>query len=116
MTFHQMLRTTEGWVCNGCTWVYVGSDYAQGFKLWADEHTTRGRGTFEVQLKDCCWTIHDLFIEHVFPGPDTQVTTGPIVVDLMNDGRWFVEDGRHRVIRALLRGETTYHAVMKEKQ
>jgi hypothetical protein len=60
---------------------------------------------FPVLLKDCHWALHDLMWEHVFPMPDQPISSGPIEVERLNWDGWFVRDGRHRCIRAMLRGE-----------
>jgi len=49
-------------------------------------------------------------MRHLFPAEATVCETGPIVVSRMNDNNWFVHNGRHRCIRALLNGETTISA------
>jgi hypothetical protein len=65
-----------------------------------------------VELSRCRWTVQQIDPAHVFPAPDLVLSTGPIVVGPMNDGCWFVHNGRHRVMRALLAGQTHIEAVL----
>lgn len=71
---------------------------------------------FQVELAKCRWTMQGLDMTHLWPAPDMRVTEGPLLVSLMNDGNHFVHDGRHRAIRALLRGETLHDAEWLEDQ
>lgn len=66
---------------------------------------------FIVNLADCRWTLQEISLAHIFPSTGTIMETGPIVVSRMNDGNYFVHNGRHRCIRALLSGLTTIFAV-----
>jgi hypothetical protein len=72
--------------------------------------------TFSVELQQLTWPIHNISVAHLFmPAEDLPASaTEPIEIFRLNDGRWFVNDGRHRVIRALLRGET--YIVAREKE
>lgn len=60
---------------------------------------------FQVELSKCRWTVQSIDPTHIFPNPSQELTEGPILVSYMNDKNYFVHDGRHRCIRALLRGE-----------
>jgi chorismate mutase len=62
---------------------------------------------FEIPLADCRWTLQEMSMRHIFPAEATECEEGPIVVSRMNDNNWFVHNGRHRCIRALLNGETS---------
>jgi hypothetical protein len=66
--------------------------------------------TFPVELSKCRWTTQGIDPTHIFPDPSMEVNEGPILVSLMNDQNYFVHDGRHRCIRALLRGDTMHDA------
>lgn len=48
--------------------------------------------------------------EHVFPTAGVVLSSGPIHVEALLDGRAFVHNGRHRMLRALHGGETTISA------
>jgi hypothetical protein len=61
--------------------------------------------TLRVRLADCRFPLHDLSIPHMFPAPDLPLEDGPISVSRLDNGEWFVQSGRHRVIRARLRGD-----------
>jgi hypothetical protein len=63
-----------------------------------------------VPLNRCRWTVQHIDPRHVFPTPDLLLSSGPIVVSAMNDGNWFVHNGRHRCMRALLAGYTEIEA------
>lgn len=65
---------------------------------------------FQVELAKCRWTMQGIDMAHLWPAPGMAVSEGPLLVSLMNDGNHFVHDGRHRAIRALLRGETLHDA------
>lgn len=67
--------------------------------------------TFIVDARDCSFTLQAISADHLYPAADAVVERGPIVVSRMNDGRFFVHNGRHRVIRALL--ERSYRLVAK---
>lgn len=71
---------------------------------------------FHVPLKKCRFPLHDIDVAHLWPGPSIKVTEGPIAVKLLDNGDYFVEDGRHRVIRGLLRGEEMIAADWLEEQ
>lgn len=60
------------------------------------------RPTFLVPVRLCRFPLHDLDVGHIFPRPGTVVTEGPIGVSVLDNGEWFVQDGRHRAIRARL--------------
>lgn len=61
--------------------------------------------TFMVALSSCCFTLEALSAAHLFPTMHTLCEEGPIVVSRLSDGMFFVHNGRHRVVRALLKGE-----------
>lgn len=61
--------------------------------------------TFFIPLSACRFTLEALSTPHLFPTASTVCETGPISVSRLNDGNYFVHNGRHRVIRALMRGE-----------
>lgn len=52
------------------------------------------------------WPCHDINPDHVHPHDGRQLTTGPIHVQQLLDGSLYIHDGRHRAIRAQLRGDT----------
>ena len=60
---------------------------------------------FQIELSKCRYPLHGLDVRHMYPTPTMTVATGPILVKELDNGEYLVEDGRHRVIRALLRGE-----------
>lgn len=66
---------------------------------------------FSIPLKKLRWTKQAISLPHLWPAKDTVCETGPIVVSQLNDGNWFVHNGRHRAIRALLKGEKRIDAV-----
>lgn len=66
--------------------------------------------TFRIDVRLCRYPLHGLDIKHFWPTDDTQVTEGPILVKLLDNGEYLVEDGRHRLIRALLRGQSFIEA------
>lgn len=68
-------------------------------------------GTFLIPLSACRFTLEELSAAHLFPTEGTVCESGPIVVSRLNDGNYFVHNGRHRAIRAMLRGETFIEAV-----
>lgn len=72
--------------------------------------------TFRVRLDQCRFPLHDLSVAHMFPSPDTVLEDGPIHVSRLDNGEWFVQEGRHRVIRARLRGEETIDATDHDEQ
>jgi hypothetical protein len=57
---------------------------------------------FLVRAGDCRFTLQAVSANHLFPGPNTTVAEGPLLVSRLNDGNMFVHDGRHRVIRTLI--------------
>jgi hypothetical protein len=68
------------------------------------------RTVFRVRVADCRFPLHDLDPRHMWPAPGQPVTTGPIGVSRLDSGEWFVQDGRHRVIRARLAGTVEIEA------
>jgi hypothetical protein len=63
-----------------------------------------------VPLHLLVWPCHDIDPGHVHPQPGTVTSTGPIHVEQLIDGHYFIHDGRHRAIRAGLNGEATIPA------
>lgn len=59
-----------------------------------------------VPLGRLVWPCHDIDPAHLHPAPDQHVSSGPIHVQALVDGSWFVHDGRHRALRAQLAGAT----------
>lgn len=59
---------------------------------------------FAVRVDQCRFPLHDLDVTHLFPPPGMDVETGPVEVSRLDNGELFVQDGRHRVIRARLAG------------
>lgn len=47
---------------------------------------------------------HDLDPHHVHPHDDRPLTSGPIHVEQLLDGHYYVHDGRHRTLRAIHNG------------
>lgn len=72
---------------------------------------TPPRTVFRVRVRDCRFTVQAISVEHLFPGPGTVCEEGPLVVSRLNDGAWFVHNGRHRALRALLAGVDELDAV-----
>lgn len=64
----------------------------------------------DVPVNRLVWPCHDIDPAHVHPGPATVTSAGPIHVELLADGHWFIHDGRHRAIRAHLAGQATITA------
>lgn len=64
----------------------------------------------DVPIDRLVWPCHDLDPAHTHPLPDAAVTQGPICVEELVEGSFFVHDGRHRAIRAQLGGETSIAA------
>ena len=56
------------------------------------------------------WTLQEVSLPHIWPAETTACEEGPVVVSQLSDGNWFVHNGRHRCIRALLRGEKDIEA------
>jgi hypothetical protein len=65
---------------------------------------------FQVELAKCRYPLHNIDTNHIWPQSSTKLSEGPIWVKLLDNGDYFVEDGRHRCIRALLRGDTVIDA------
>lgn len=57
-----------------------------------------------VDVNTLVWPCHDIDPAHIHPTPATKLTVGPIRVEQLATGHYFVHDGRHRVIRAKLAG------------
>jgi hypothetical protein len=55
-----------------------------------------------VPVAKCRFTLQALSVPHIFPTSAEQCEDGPICVSRMDDGNYFVHNGRHRVIRARL--------------
>lgn len=67
---------------------------------------------FRVRVADLRFTLQALSAVHLFPAPHTVCEEGPIVVSRLNDGTsLFVHNGRHRAVRAMLRGIEELDAV-----
>jgi hypothetical protein len=66
--------------------------------------------TFRVPLAACRFPLHDLDVAHMFPALGMTTQDGPVRVSRLDNGEWFVQDGRHRVIRARLRGDADIDA------
>lgn len=66
--------------------------------------------TFLVPVAKCRFTLQALSVLHIFPSAAEQCEDGPIYVSRMDDGNYFVHNGRHRVIRARLRHEEQIEA------
>jgi hypothetical protein len=72
--------------------------------------------TFRVRVDQCRFPLHDLSVPHIFPNSDMVLEDGPIAVSRLDNGEWLIQEGRHRVIRARLRGEETIEATDRDKQ
>lgn len=70
---------------------------------------------FPVVVQELKYPLHHLSVEHLFPSHASELAGEPIVVEQLNDGSLLVADGRHRLIRAMLRGETTVMCVWKQE-
>lgn len=66
---------------------------------------------FRVPVQQCRFTLQALSPAHIYPGAHTVLECGPIVVSRLDDGGFFVHNGRHRVIRARLAGVEWLDAV-----
>jgi len=62
-----------------------------------------------VPVERIVFPCHDLDPDHVH-GIAPDLTTGPIHLQQLLDGDYFVHDGRHRTLRARLRGDTHIEA------
>lgn len=58
-----------------------------------------------VPVDRLVWPCHDIDPAHTHSVSDRPVAEGPIHVEQLMDGSLFVHDGRHRAIRATLRGD-----------
>lgn len=63
-----------------------------------------------IPVDRCVYPCHDLDPAHHHPVVGALVRQGPIHVQELVDGSFFVHDGRHRLIRATHLGETTIPA------
>lgn len=57
-----------------------------------------------VPLDQLVQPCHDIDPAHIHPAPGQPVSTGPIHVEALVDGSYFIHDGRHRAARARLDG------------
>lgn len=66
-----------------------------------------------IPLDLLVWPCHDIDPDHLCltDDPSVPLSDGPIDVERLRDGHYFVHDGRHRVIRAKLRGESEIDAI-----
>ena len=62
--------------------------------------------TTPVPLNQVVFPCHDLDPAHVHPVSDLVLSTGPIHVQALLDGSFFIHDGRHRALRAQHDGRT----------
>lgn len=60
----------------------------------------------DVPLERLVWPCHDISPDHVHALPGVELSAGPIHVQALVDGSWFIHDGRHRALRAALAGLT----------
>ncbi len=58
-----------------------------------------------VPVEQCRFTLQAISVPHLFEVPDLPRDEGPILVSRMDNGEFFVHNGRHRVIRARLAGD-----------
>lgn len=59
---------------------------------------------FQVPVAKCRFTLQAISAPHLFEKVDLPHEDGPLSVSVLSDGNYFVHNGRHRVIRALLDG------------
>jgi hypothetical protein len=71
---------------------------------------------FRVRVEQCRFPVHGLNPDHLWPPPWLDVERGPITVSRLDNGELFVQDGRHRVIRARLNGHEWIDAVDHDDQ
>jgi hypothetical protein len=64
----------------------------------------------DVPVDRLVWPCHDLDPAHVHALPGVELSSGPIHVQMLIDGSAFIHDGRHRAVRAALRGDATIPA------
>jgi hypothetical protein len=60
---------------------------------------------FQIEIKKCRYKLQGLDVRHMWPTPSMQVEEGPILVSELDNQEYYVEDGRHRLIRAQLAGK-----------
>lgn len=60
---------------------------------------------FRIDTRQCRYSLHGLDVTHFWPDDSIKLDEGPIIVRRLDNGDVFVEDGRHRLIRALLKGQ-----------
>lgn len=65
---------------------------------------------FQIEISKCRYSLKDLDVRHMWPTPSMQVEEGPILVTQLDNGEYYVEDGRHRLIRKQLHGGTLIDA------
>lgn len=62
----------------------------------------------EIPIAKLAFDCHDLQAEHVHvTNPDLVLSHGPIHVQALIDGRYWIHNGRHRTLRALQTGAST---------
>lgn len=63
-----------------------------------------------IPIDRLVWPCHDINPDHLHEVGDVPLSTGPIHVERLTDGSYFIHDGRHRAIRAQQTGAATIHA------
>jgi len=75
-------------------------------KPWVEMTNWHNLPTRRIPLDLLVWPCHDINPAHAHGTTTDALTTGPIHVEHLLDGHYFIHDGRHRAIRAGLAGQT----------
>lgn len=69
---------------------------------------------FQIEISKCRYKVQGIEVSQLWPTPSMQVEEGPILVSQLDNHEYYVEDGRHRLIRAQLKGKALIDAVWYE--
>lgn len=62
--------------------------------------------TFRVDIRLCRYVTSNIDTTYLWPDDSLKLEEEPILVKALDNGNYFVEEGRYQVIRALLRGQS----------
>jgi hypothetical protein len=65
---------------------------------------------FQIEISKCRYKVQGIEVNRLWPTPSMQVEEGPILVSQLDNHEYYVEDGRHRLIRAQLHGKALIDA------
>jgi hypothetical protein len=66
-----------------------------------------------ILVADLVFPLHDIDPQFIWPAQGVRLENGPIRVERLNTGQFFIHNGRHRAIRAMLAGDLTIEAKVK---